>query len=107
MRKTIILLTLLMTFGFAKAQYVSVCRNCSLVHQYNYDRLFPDNKRVSQSCSSWEGHLWYNAGSSGQNKFKCQVCTARVSIREKKPKCMTFCEIACRGKKEHQWAPVD
>ncbi len=82
---------------------VSVCRYFSLVVQFSGDRLFPDNNQIKQKCNQWEGHMWFNAGTSGQNVFKCKTCSARVSIQEKKPRGMTFCEEACRRKSKHLW----
>lgn len=82
---------------------VSICRYCGLVVEFSYDRLYPDNKRVKERCNQFEGHMWYNAGTSGRNSFKCTSCGVRVSIAEKKPRCLSFCEEACHGKNKHKW----
>jgi hypothetical protein len=88
-------------------QTVSVCRYCGLVVEYSYDRLFPDNSTIKQSCNQWQGHLWYNAGTSGHNAFMCNTCGVKVSISEKQPRCMTFCEEACQGKAKHDWKKLE
>jgi hypothetical protein len=95
------------SLSFNYVSTVAVCRNCSLVVQYSGDRLYPDNRQISQKCNSWEGHLWYNAGTSGQNVFKCQTCRVKVSIGQKKPWCMSFCEEACRGLSKHNWIKLN
>ena len=86
---------------------VSVCRYCGLVVEYEGERLFPDNGTIKESCNQWEGHMWYNAGTSGHNPFKWTRCGVRVSIKEKRPKCMTFCEEACGGKFKHDWVRMN
>jgi hypothetical protein len=86
---------------------VSVCRYCGLVVEFEGERLFPDNRTIKQKCSQWEGHMWYNAGTSGHNPFKCARCGVRVSIKEKKPLCMSFCDEACNGESQHKWVKMD
>jgi|TARA_R110001592_G_C12753537_1_gene712208 hypothetical protein len=81
---------------------VSVCRHCQLVVTHN-DMLYPKNKTVSINCNQWQGHLWYNAGTSGNNRFYCRSCEAKVSIFESKPRCMSHCEEACNGVSKHDW----
>jgi hypothetical protein len=88
-------------------QTVSICRSCGLVVEYSYDRLFPDNSTIDESCNQWQGHLWYNAGTSGHNPFKCLTCGVKVSISEKRPRCMTFCDEACQGKAKHNWKRLE
>ena len=91
--------------GYIKT--VSICRNCGLVVEYSYDRLFPDNSTIHESCNNWEGHLWYNAGTSGHNAFTCNTCGVKISIAEKKPRCLKFCEEACIGKFNHDWRKLN
>lgn len=120
MKKTLMILgsmLLCLTFASNNSYYkdstitqiktVSVCRYCSLVVQFSDEILFPDNRKISQRCNQWEGHMWYNAGTSGPNVFKCNTCGVIVSIQGKKPRCMTFCEEACRGKSMHKWVKLN
>ena len=93
--------------NYEKAQMVSVCRYCQLVVEWSEGVLFPDNKKIQNDCSYWEGHKWYNAGTSGYNKFKCETCQVEVSISESKPRCLTFCETACGGNAPHQWVSIN
>lgn len=86
---------------------VSVCRYCGLVVEYEGVRLFPDNRTLKESCIQWEGHMWYNAGTSGHNPFKCNKCGVIVSILEDEPMCMTFCEEACGGRSKHDWVRMN
>jgi hypothetical protein len=82
---------------------VAICRYCGLVVEYSGDRLFPDNSSIIEDCNQWQGHLWYNAGTSGHNPFKCEVCGVQISIAEKEPRCMTYCDEACGGRAKHMW----
>jgi hypothetical protein len=83
---------------------VSICRSCGLVVEGSNDILFPDNKKIKESCNNLiEGHLWYNAGRKGYNTFKCNNCGVEISIEETEPRCLTFCEIACKEKAKHDW----
>jgi hypothetical protein len=122
MKKTILILgsiLLYLTFASNKSynensiindvNRVSVCRYCSLVVQFpiSDDRLYPDNRQISQRCNQWQGHMWYNAGTSGQNAFRCKTCGVIVSIQENKPRCLTFCEEACKGKSMHKWVKLN
>ena len=86
---------------------VSVCRECGLVVEYEGERLYPDNSSIKESCNQWEGHMWYNAGTSGNNPFKCKTCGVVVTIKEDEPRCMTFCEEACGGASKHDWVRMN
>lgn len=91
--------------NIGSSEQVSICRSCGLVVEGSNDILFPDNKKIKESCNNLiDGHLWYNAGRKGYNSFKCNNCGVEISIEENVPKCMTFCEVACQGKSKHEWS---
>ena len=73
--------------NIGSSELVSICRSCGLVVEGSDDILFPDNKKIKESCNNLlEGHLWYNAGRKGYNTFKCNNCGVEISIKETEPR---------------------
>jgi hypothetical protein len=93
---------------------VFVCRGCSKVIQYTLPEGTccyppPGRKLNYGDCPEFvfEGHLWYLAGSAGQNRFKCTACGARVSIAEEEPVGLLLADQACHRKAYHKWVRID
>jgi hypothetical protein len=94
--------------SIGSGEQVSICRSCGLVVEGSTDILYPDNKKVKESCNNLlDGHLWYNAGRKGFNSFVCNTCGVEISIEEEEPRCMSFCDVACQEKARHDWRKMN